>query len=196
MLLRVSQCPLASISRLASLSRLRNRCKRWCRVDAPGLSHAWPAHKLDDVIQAATDCTLCQCEKQFHGSPGHTNRDVPATKPWYKVGDRHSSLIHARLQMGCSNLNSLQSDTVIFRVAPQIALSCPALPKLSTLLFTICLHIKVRRPQERPASQCTDASRRRWQPWKIRGPKTPGTACQPVHCMSPCSVFSPAHTRS
>ena len=33
------------------------------------------------------------------------NQDLPRTRPWYSVGDRRSSVIHARLRMGCSNLN-------------------------------------------------------------------------------------------
>ena len=32
--------------------------------------------------------------------------DVPSTKPWFSYGERRLSLIHPKLRMGCSNLNS------------------------------------------------------------------------------------------
>jgi len=79
----------------SNLTIFRTRTETFKRSFFPSATVLW--NSLPMEIRNAQ--SLASFKRLIH-------RDVPSTKPWFSMGDRRLSMIHARLRMGCSNLNS------------------------------------------------------------------------------------------
>ena len=76
------------------LTGFASRTETFKRSFFPSTTHLW--NSLPQDVRNA---------ESIYAFKRHLNHNLPQSRPWYNAGDRRLSLIHARLRMGCSNLN-------------------------------------------------------------------------------------------